>query len=218
MAQKSKKPKTPKTKGGGTAGKGSGQDPVNGIYMEFYLDNPNQKARFESDRTYSPEEVSRIESSIGLPSDALRIQREFELDERFIVQTNLTTYEYGNWAVERHVFSGAFKFTKGKLSSATIFSSADEIINFQDGSIQARGGFIGNISKGQGVATPTSYKAWSDLLFSQNLVPQAGYNYDALLGRFYEGSTSDAYAMARFGEGRFFNDGWWQDPFTPNLI
>jgi len=218
MAKKPKKAKTPKVKGGGKAGKGGGKDPVTGLYLEFYLDDPNKRVRFDNDRTYSPEEVSQIETSIGFPRDTDRIQREFELSDRFLVQTNHTSYEDGSSAVERQVYFGQFTFNKGRLQSATIFSVADEIVNFQDGRLQARQGFINNAIGSQRLSDATSYRAWLDLNFSRQYSPQARYGYDELDSKFYEGSTFDRDALARFGEGRFFQEGWWLDPFTPNLI
>ena len=219
MAKKPKNGKIPKAPKG-RGGNGGGKDPVTGLYVEFYLDDPNKRERYESDRTYSLDEINRAHSELGVPPETAftSLSREFELSDRFLVQTNKTTYEDGYSAVERHIHSGDFKFNKGKLESATIKSVAEEIINFKDGIVEGRSGFINNANGSLKLPDASSFNAWLRINNSRQFTQQANYSFSMTEGKFHEGSTFDRNALASFGEGRFFQEGWWNNPFTPNLI
>jgi len=229
MAKKSKKVKTPKVKGGSKAEKGGGKDPVTGLYLEFYLDDPNKRIRFDNDKTYSKEELSLLYSQMGITDATGQTEYEWEVCSKFIVGTSRSDYTvysdtgvkaWDNTTIERTVYSGDFSFNKGKLSSATLTSLAEEIITLRDGRPESRFGFIHNAKDKFKLPDASSAREWESVL--KTSINTGLYtvqaNYEFAEGQFYEGSTSDQNSIARFGDGRFFQEGWWNDPFTPNLI
>ena len=50
-------------KGGG----GGGKDPITGLYIEVYYDNPTQSARIDSDRIYNLQEARNIDAQVTGP-------------------------------------------------------------------------------------------------------------------------------------------------------
>ena len=43
-------------------------------------------------------------------------------------------------------------------------------------------------------------------------------NFSRDEGGYFSGNSSDEALVNQVGGGRFFQEGWWNNPFTPNLI
>jgi hypothetical protein len=88
--------------------------------------------------------------------------------------------------------------------------------------VDYRDGFIHNARSNFNLPDASSVRAWESALktsINTGLYSvQANYSFNGLEGGFNEGSAFDQNAIARFGEGRFFQEGWWNNPFAPNLI
>jgi len=219
MTKKSKKAKTPKAPKG-RGGNGGGKDPVTGLSWEFYVDNPDKYARFESDKTYSLEELNKIYSLAGQPAQSRfkSQQKEIELSNQYLVETNKTEYNENSSTIERLVISGIFEYDKGSLRSATFKALASETIRIENGNVVSRTGFINASPRGARLSNAKSYKEFLSIGAMTDFAPQAAFESNELDGSFSIGTASDKETISNFGNGNLLREGWWLDPFTPNLI
>ena len=166
-----------------------------------------------SDTTYNQDSstIKKLLETAGgsLPLDPSKnwsLEVEFG-NPKYIVGTFLRQEPLGI-VVTRQVLMGDFKFSGNKITSAYL----DRIASVQyNGTVQQELGDI-EILGGAKVGKPSSVTSWVKILNSQN--PTLASQFDLGPG-FSEG---DRNSLASFGEGRFFQEGWWNDPFTPNLI
>ena len=202
---KGRTPKTPKpVKGSGNGG--NGKDTVTGLYFDGF-------GPINSDTTYNQDSstIKKLLETAGgsLPLDPSKnwsLEVEFG-NPKYIVGTFLRQEPLGI-VVTRQVLMGDFKFSGNKITSAYL----DRIASVQyNGTVQQEFGDI-EILGGAKVGQPSSVTSWVKILNSQN--PTLASQFDLGPG-FSEG---DRNSLASFGEGRFFQEGWWNDPFTPNLI
>jgi len=216
VSKKVKRSKTPKAPASSNSGAG-GKDPITGLYWEFYLDNPRKLVRFDSDKTYSSKELTDIYKAAGIPAPEGSQQTEFEFSNNYLVQTSKTDYDAFS-TIERFVLSGDLKYTKGRFLSATFSSLAEEIIFIENGQVVGRNGFINTKPKGAKLSNANSFKEFQAIGNSTDFIQQASYDLNALDGKFFTGSVSDKQAVSNFGNSNFYPEGWWLNPFAPNLV
>jgi len=211
--KKAKTPKAPKGRGGN----GSGRDTVTGLTV-----NLEGIGRIESDKVYDKDSAIAKEwfsyYAYRLP-DIVESFIEFEFSEKYIIGTTLSKYANGDSQVIRTVMQGVFKYKNQEITSAAVAFTAEDNIApgslygittpYLSGEVRGKGG------GSRSIANPSSLLSWVDTL--------SGFN-DVLLdytrGAVGDGpeSAGDESAVRAFAGGQFFQAGWWQDPFTPNLI
>ena len=145
------------------------------------------------------------------PSDSWSLEVEFG-SSRFIVGTfvrNTNANAMPGISTTREVLMGDFKFTRNKLASAKVDYIAtvqkNQSSDYELGDIVALGGAQ--------ISDPSSIQPWMSEVFNSpnNRITSA---FEAGPGF----SDGDRGALASFGEGRFFQDGWWNNPFSSNHI
>jgi len=232
MTKKPKKAKTAKVKG---PGRGKGRDnPNTEVSMDSITGQPVSTegagspssgnrafvdieglGRIESDKVYdrnSP--LGRLYLSAANPAyvDALLdwgIEVEFGTGA-YVAMTQRAVLNRGKFIqeqVSRDVTQGDFVFRNSKFISGRVdfTAGADANNRAEEGAIQSFGGIA--------IRTPLNASG----LFPSTLYGTQGTvtsNFSIIDGQV----TGTPQAIRDFGGGRFFNDGWWQDPFTPNLI
>jgi hypothetical protein len=213
MSKKTKKAKTPKPgKGGGNGG--GGKDPVTGLNLAI-----DGKQFISSDEVYSQDSASyqsfwqKAASDIKTAAlDTAAGQLEYELGNSFIVWTYSYKQADGQSATGRQVLEGNFTYNKGKLSGGQISRALSYTLN-PDGDGQRTG--IYSTSKGMSIKAGNSLDSITNGYYS-SFTAGTPYLFS------YESDTtaiavpSDIYQDSTIA--RFFPQGWWQDPFTPNLI
>ena len=158
--------------------------------------------------------------------------------------TEHLTYKDGSSEISRDVVIGDNIFNKGKLQSAMTKELAYESIYFDSNNRMV--GRQGNIEKinapvqiytspwkkyqlsfiqaFNASSTQASYSTSpGKLVEPDNDVAGNGnelnyWDYSIPGVSFHYGSIVDQNTIAILGEGRFFNEGWWNNPFVPNLI
>jgi hypothetical protein len=212
MTKKTKKPKTPETKDGGNAGKAP-KDAITGLYMEI------PGALFESDKTT----IVRPKA-LGIGEDEGEVTAEAELGNEYIVLTG-----QGGNGITRIVWKGEFEYNqKGRLNSALVTDIAQDWHPYpiNDGGIISRykkGSFQLVDPKGFARFDSVDQTYWDHTDTYRRWEHETEYSGEAVLSGTIDGaevwSTGKGKdAITAFGEGRFFYDGWWTNPFAPNLI
>jgi len=214
VSRKSKKPKTPKAPKG-RGGNGGGKDSVTGLYFEV----PGTKEVFRSDVT----QTIKKGTSALFPDLDTDIIIEFELSKDYMVWTFRDVSD--ELGISRIVQQGDFRYnSKGALTSATLGQSAQEwptipslggVINSPrsgpisvDGSTNGFQMLLG--MTGEEWATTDSYS-------SESFTTQDGLDAIQKGNGFWEVGDGKI-ALRSFGQGKFFYDGWQNNPFASNLI
>jgi hypothetical protein len=220
MPKKAKTTKAPKTL------KGRSTDAITG--MKWNLDGNT----IQSDMVYKDDNpISQLLSGPGHWDTST----EFELgDPRFIVYTTSFSYRDSNISnrqtTHRMVLEGHFKYDGKSLISASIKRISDDsrsVIYWDDvnkSPTETRGGHIGLLSainKGFALTDPHSLASFAAA--HSELSPTAPYPELAAEAKYSThpplGSDAGSENIVRaYQSGRFFPDGWWNNPFTPNLI
>jgi hypothetical protein len=201
MARRPKRPKTPRDKGGGRKTNSISTDPVTGLAIDV------DGTTILSDKVYLQTYEDALKSGAFGLKDIYPIEYEVELSPSLIAFTvRQSPSDPGTY---RGVFKGDFKTKGNKVVSARIDEFAQRG-RFSDG----EGGFYENgsiYSVGKELKNPFSAKQWMTAL--SNSMTERGWfsdeNSQGGLGK---------QAVTGFGGGQVLQDGWWQDPFTPNLI
>ena len=213
MPKKPKKAKSPKIKDGKNRGRERGKDPVTGLYMEI------PGALFESDKT-----ITVRPKLLGIGEDEGQVTGEAELGNDYVVLTG-----QGANGITRIVWKGNFEYNaNGKLVSALATDIAQDwnpypnnsggiVSKYKTGSRQLVNakGFVEFDSDNQSYWDHTdTYRQWEH---------ETEYRGEAVFTGTIDGADVWSTGLGKqavidFGEGRFFYDGWWQDPFSPNLI
>jgi hypothetical protein len=227
MAKKTRTPKTPRIKGGGKTGRGS-KDAVTGLYWEFEsVDWGGKRIRAISD-TQIDNYDAWLETTNGRGERAESIQgrgdsiSEFELSEKFMVYTQ-KDYDRatGEERFVRSVLQGSFKYNNKALTSADISDFAQMSLTRRvDGMEQY--GSLKNYPSGWKISSLLPTYMSSNYIspnFPQEAqsTTRAGFYYSPDIG-YLEGSLLDKTTVESFQGGRFFQEGWWNNPFAPNLI
>ncbi len=217
MSKKPKREKSPKVKSGGNAGRG-GQDPVTGLYAD------NNGQRIESDKVYSqlndPEakgffaaRESRVFASGG------SAEFEFEMGKTAIILTSRVTGEQSVDGLpqsskqyqQRVAWIGNFEYDKnGRLKSGII----RELTEWTHGSSW----LDDSTHEWSSIDTGSTTKAQSLLgvFASANSFTTRIYDYlaDYANNIVIGGPKSEFY---NFESSKYFEDGWWNNPFATNL-
>ena len=219
MAKKPKKAKTPKPgKGGGNGG--GGKDPVTGLTI-----NLEGIGKVTSDKVYDKDSAVTKEwfSYYAYRSpDVTESFIEFEFSDKYIVTTMQERYTNGDAWVVRLVMQGLFKYKGKRISSATVVFLAED--NIGPGSFYGTttphlsGEVLGTRGGSKTIANPNSLFSWAETLSGFEGENNKLLEYNS--GDIDNGiqATGDESDIRAFAGGKFFQEGWWNDPFTPNLI
>jgi hypothetical protein len=222
--------KAPKGNGQGSGDKGDGtKDRITGLHMEWYWDNPSKRVRYNSDKIISFKKEESLMLKAGIPyihdDSVVKGQREYEMSPKYLVETWTDKRDNGTTNTGRSVYSGTFKYNKnGKLESAKITSITEEHFQITSGRYSGKHKFISGFihkTNGSGISlsNASSLKEWQQKVSNhRNFKVDANYEYDAIPKSYSTGGPADRNALTRFGEGRFFYDGWESNPFNSNLI
>ena len=132
----------------------------------------------------------------------------------------------------RQVWEGNFRYTNNRLVSARLQRvSFDSLHNstWIDNSIPPSTRFSGFVSKtanntgGISISDPDSLSSWADAVVTltgggsgeiQSRIADAYYGTST---PFHTAAESEA-GVRSYQSGRFFSEGWWNNPFQPDLI
>jgi len=191
------------------AKKKGGKDKITGLYLET-----RDQGIIRSDETFQMTYEDIIQS--GAPLTGVRkyypLAYEFELSKKHLIITIKDT----EGGLNRGVYSGKFKFKENKLNSAKIKSLTignrmpDEI------GITNSGNLYKHKTK-QKVTKNLSIGEWQFLLvpdFNPNSRMKASF-YCQSDGSRCDGNKSPINSVAG---GNVLSDGWWENPFAPDLI
>ncbi len=220
--------KAPKGNGQGGGKEDGTKDRVTGLHMEWYWDNPSKRVRYNSDKIISFKKEESLMLKAGIPyihdDSVVKGQREYEMSPKYLVETWTDKRDDGTINTGRSVLTGTFKYNKdGKLISAKTTSHAQEYFQITSGHYSGRhkfiSGFIYKVNgSGISLSNASSLKEWEKVMTSRNFKIDANYEYDAIPKSYSTGGPADRNALTRFGEGRFFQEGWWNNPFIPDLV
>jgi hypothetical protein len=207
VSKKPQKTKTPKVNGGD---KGSStKDSITGLTVTV-----DGYGTITSDKVYD-KNSSLIRNSLGIPSDYLNqlqsFDAELEFNSSYIAFTTRQVDMQGKVGATRTVFQGRFAYEKNRVKSARI----DYMAQISDSGDYGYGGinYLGITIK-----HPSSGYSWMSAINSALNNPNSSTaSFD--IGAETPGEITGSYpAVASFGNGRFFYDGWKENPFASNLL
>ena len=227
MPKKAKTSKAPKNS------KGSGIDSITGT--KWNLDG----VALESDRVYSGTQIQQLFGFKEIPGvqdyDGWSTEVEFG-DPKLIVQTikytqNDSTGE--SWqTTQRFVWEGEFRYSSKGMTSAKLNRLSDDLFSVRSDGLTIKTGSISNPlsgSTGITIENPGTLASWGSVI-----TPIASVPYDQQIRESKYQNTIDTPStethtsnstfdgneagIRGYMSGRFFADGWWNNPFTPNLI
>jgi hypothetical protein len=219
MPKKPKKAKTPKAPKG-RGGIGGGKDPVTGLAI-----NLEGIGKVISDKVYDKDSAVAKEwfSYFAYQSpDITESFIEFEFSDKYIVGTTQQRYANGDTQTIRLVMQGLFKYKGERISSATVAFLAED--NIAPGSFYGTttpnlsGEVLGTRGGSKTIPNPNSLFSWAETLsgFEEENNKLLEYN-NGDIGNGIQ-STGDESAVRAFAGGKFFQEGWWNNPFAPNLV
>ncbi len=207
MSKKPKKTKMPKVNGGD---KGSStKDSITGLTVTV-----DGYGTITSDKVYD-KNSSLIRNSLGIPSDYLNqlqsFDAEVEFNRSYVAFTTKQVDLQGKVGATRTVFQGEFAYEKNRVKSARI----DYMAQVSDSGEYGYGGIN---YLGVTIQQPSSGYSWMSAINTALENPNSSTaSFD--IGLDAPGAiTGDFAAVASFGNGRFFYDGWKQNPFASNLL
>jgi len=135
-------------------------------------------------------------------------QVEGEISKDYFVITRAQDTLEGR-ETRRAVYQGSFTFKNGNLASATV----DKVWFFRVGHTSEGIELVGRLAtpKNKKIANINNELSWSSLDSSSNEITY----FASSNGKVVEGNID---TFTEFKNGRFFQEGWWLDPFAPNLI
>ena len=225
MSKKSKIPKSPN--GGGR------KDSITGA--TWNLDG----TALESDKVYNGTQIQQLFGFKDIPGvqDYENWSTEVEFgDPKLVVQTISYTQNDGTgemWqTTQRFVWEGEFRYSSKGMTSAKLNRLSDDLITVRSDGLTIKTGSVSNpLSGGAGIVieNPAALASWGDVI-----TPIASVPYDQQIRESkYQNTTelpsNDQYAsnstfdgneagIRSYQSGRFFADGWWSNPFAPNLV
>jgi hypothetical protein len=147
---------------------------------------------------------------------------EIELSKNYLAYTSSYLTDYGTIELDRIILMGDLSFDRnGRLESLKILAGASNRIELDaiTKSPLSNEGTTATVSPSAIINDATSTSVWQTIFntYPQERLP--GQPYYKLEGsKFTEGGTEDFRQIQGFGEGKFFYDGWWTEPFATNLI
>lgn len=218
MSTKSSKAKAPKAKGG-KPGAGD-KDSITGLTITV-----DGYGSITSDKVYD-KDSALIKNSLGITSDYLnRLQSfdaEVEFNKSYIVFTTKQVDADSKVAATRTVFQGNFQYANKRVKSARInyMAQFNDSPNYDYGSINRVGVTIQQPTNGgswmSAINTALTNTSSTTAYFSQVTPTMDSQDYSDYPAD--ESTGGGRAALIAFGNGRFFQEGWWQDPFAPHLI
>ena len=136
---------------------------------------------------------------------------EVEFGENFIVTTYKSIHKDSTKGFGRTVYQGEFEYNDDKITSARVDSMGQVSLTGKD----YGWGVVRNI--GVTVPKPDSFWSWQSTL-------NTGINQGELVAEYDIGMetpreiTGDYGSVVSYGNGRFFYDGWENNPFASDLI
>jgi len=198
-----------------------GRDEVTGLYMQL-----EEFGRIESDALYGKGSAfiealnKQVLNETGAYPD-FDSTYEFEIDKsRLIITTELTRNSNGDSVTtfQRALLEGSFSFNKGLLESASIESFSGHEIQFRNGERMGEYASITAFTTPRNVADTRRIAPWNYAVGEEDgavIVMEAQWSLEPTEYGQDAGRVSDIYGQ---GGGKIFKEGWWQDPFTPNLL
>lgn len=218
MAKKPKRAKTPKAKGGRQESAFSFKDPLTGeaVRQDEVVNG------FWGTREYRSYASGQYEIEFN--------KNTIILTSRLDSWTGDNTSRPERFDVSRAVIRGQFSADKHGL----LTGSMDSITSFNLQSDRERGYLY---ESGQSYKASRGSRVSSDLSFNPSSLTSASYFYSNLdantynsdgeiIGNSFDSNGrfpgtplySDRNSLKGLPDASFFPEGWWQDPFTPNLI
>jgi hypothetical protein len=225
MTKKPKKAKTPRVKGGGRVGRGS-KDTVTGLYFEAV--GPGGTMKAYSDTVIDSYDAWMVvgggQKNNDIPPARGYTVDEFEFNKNFLVNTRVqTNIMTGEKMITRIALEGQLQFEKGRLKELAWTRKADSVVTIS----QAGVGLTSSYSLSGAIlesATPYTFRP-PYIYGGSNLGvggggenAKADYSFDGYINQFTYGGAEDKQALEKYAGGRFFHDGWWNNPFDSNLI
>ena len=209
MPRKNKgKNKNRKSSGIGST-QGRQRDDVTGLTIEV-----DGFGAITSDKVYD-KNSSLIRNTVGNPSDYLdqlqSFEAEVEFNKSYIAYTTRQVDAEGKVGATRTVFQGAFEYSGNRVKSARI----DYMGQVSDSGAY---GYGGTNYLGVTIAQPSSGWSWMSAINSALDNPSSSTaSFD--IGMETPGAITGNYAaVVSFGNGRFFYEGWENEPFSTNLL
>ena len=205
MAPKSTKAQPPKTTSSSKAGKTGGKDTITGLTLEA------DGITIISDRQYRQTFADALKTRAFGQRSIYPIKYEVEISQSLIVFT--VVQSPADPGVYRGVLKGDFQIRNNKVVSARIDEFAQRG-RFSDG----QGGFYENgsiyaVNQSGSKTFSTPFKTSELSLFLSNGLTERGFFTDSEP----QGGVGKQ-AVTSFGNGQLLQDGWFSDPFTPNLV
>jgi hypothetical protein len=213
MTKKPKKVKTPKAPKG-RGGNGGGKDPVTGLSIEY--GGPSGTYLVQSDKVINTQDLSR--AILGRETDILGGGiAEFEISRDYLVMTSSILNESGK-TLWRQISTGKFEFDKKGVLRGGRLDVITELYHELDdsGNTTYQSGSATTFPDGQAIAKIMDVTGRN--ISPSRAVKSNNFYLNVQNNFFAEGSASDRDKVMNFANGRFFQEGWWQDPFTTNLI
>jgi len=197
-----------KTSGIGST-QGRQRDDVTGLTIEV-----DGFGSITSDKVYD-KNSSLIRNTVGSTSDYLdqlqSFEAEVEFNKSYIVYTTRQVDAEGKVGATRTVFQGAFEYSGNRVKSARLDSM---------GQVSDSGdfGYGGTNYLGVTIAQPSSGWSWMSAINGALDNPSSSTaSFD--IGMETPGAITGNYAaVVSFGNGRFFYEGWENEPFSTNLL
>ena len=167
-----------------------------------------------SDKVYN-KNSSLIRNTVGNQSDYLdqlqSFEAEVEFNKSYIAYTTRQVDAEGKVGATRTVFQGAFEYSGNRVKSARI----DYMGQVSD---SGEYGYGGTNYLGVTVSQPSSGWSWMSAINSALDNPSSSTaSFD--IGVETPGAITGNYAsVVSFGNGRFFYEGWENEPFSTNLL
>jgi hypothetical protein len=204
------KNKNRKSKGFESPSSKRGKDEVTGLSLEY-----GEWGVVETDQVYDASSKPLRETG-ERPSSNYSV--EFEMSEKRIVVTTSSIYEEQNMQyLQRAVAVGEFTYKKGRLAKAAITSAAANNITLINGDIVEEDAWLQQFDSQRTITDFRSNAAWQAI---NDSIEEPTY-YAQFINRPPSdplNQVGDFSFIRQLDNGQLFSAGWWQAPFTPNLI
>jgi hypothetical protein len=142
---------------------------------------------------------------------------EWEFGSKEIVVTWLDTYPTSNGTetrIQSVAYSGVFAYKPGKLNSTSITSATTCIVGFAE-TVPTRSSGVTTSNINTTLLDSRLADSWLNLTRG---IKSSEFYYSMKEDTYSTGGPSDQAALKLYGKGKFFYDGWWNNPFASNLI
>ena len=205
MTKKPKKAKTPKVVGGSSGSRFGIRDSITGqlIYSDEIITQDTPKA--EGFRRSNANYPSQFLSGHSLFTVELELSKNIAIISEYFPESRQT---------QRDVYIGIFDYRNG-IASGTVTQAAHGLVSYESGTYYE----VVTIYNAPTTSKGISFKSTSEIggpVFSR-LEQQIMFVPDDQ--ELPTGITNNRNVLSSYGNiASYFQDNWWQDPFTPNLI